>query len=824
MRTRHNLSRKRKLQFWPEVCTNFHVPIDIMNLADCDCKGKTTTKKSSKTEALKIDVQASIRAATDAIFARIALPGNGGRQAPTRSSSLVCGTTSSPSAILMAPVTSSSSPDVQPKLSNNANTTAEPSKLVSKCPICDEAPSHFRSKCPIIKGGIRAMRRRITELRRDNEKERGEAIQELERTIDKKTRPKTPAAEKKSMQIKSMTDKPVIQPTLAADSSPATHPPNSKAVQSAKTPSQEIKSIPLPHPGESLSLGDVSSYTEQDLEALIRGPNVTLADVPSSDSSEDEEEEVLEDEEEMQHKSSRSQSRIRYPSSSEGEEEEEEEASPFVSSIIPLPIKSASELSSEDEDELSRSGDFRGDTTSFHEVNGLGSSVEVDKTGDTAVKDAYALDTAYLTAPELSENGRKAVIDDYVSDVDERQGLEEGQPEMVLDAARPPVTIATPQSTPQSDPIEASEKPESPPSPIFSIEGDTRPLQSTPKAEVGVRTRSQQSLVRKTASAPQTCVNGVYGINNKPKPTKKTGGLTRITDLPIPIKPAVRVVKPAGLQTRRQTARTEEAVEKADEQDPMGGSQAKQKNDKSASKTSLKKTKTAAKTSQTLAKVTVPSNGENLEARSTNVSQDVLESVGSAPNNEEHSLPPWDVLHDQGSFQSENTENKTLEMVDELHSSPDAPNFPPSAQKPAPPVVVNGTSEGPDPLFLHSESQQSFPYSQFTFPPGSEDEEDEVEASVVKVQTTTRSSSKFRSLTEIASQPTLFTPILRLAQTISAKEEVMNLYGRASKVPEDESEESDTESESEAEVKTQTSHIPMSRRAGVSVLKGGKIL
>lgn len=537
------------------------------------------------------------KAAVDAILARNSLAG---KVAPTNSSPLVDVSAPIPS---VAHVTSSSFLNGQPKLPNNASTGAEEPKTVPKCPICDQTPSHVRTKCPLIKAGIRAMRRRIAELRQDTSEgtneEREKVIEELQRTIDKRSKSRTP---------KSTADK----LALATDNSSTIQPPKtSKAVEPAEVLSQEIKSTPLPHFPESLSSCDALSYTVQDLEALIRGPNVTLADVPLSDSSEDEQ--VLEEEpEEVQEQPFRSQGHVRYSSSSEEEEEEEEEASPFVPSVIPLPIKSASELSS-----------------------------------------------------------------------------------------------------PQSDPIEAFEKASSsPPSPIVSIEDDHL-LQSTPKTKIAVRTKSRQNnslaqkstdlAVKSQGDVSRTRVNGVNGLNR--------------------------------------------------------GS---------------------------------------------------LETIESAPSNAEQSLASWAVL--EGNSQCE-----ISGMIDELRSSPDAPHFPPSAPKSAS-SVVNGVHEEPDPLFLQSESQQSFPYSQYPSflqePPGSEDEEDEVEASVVKSRA---SSSKFRSLTEIASQPTLFTPTLRLTQNINTKEEVMNMYGRASKVSEGEESE-DSESESEADAKV-SSHIPMSRRAGNLHLK-----
>ncbi|KAF8201001.1 hypothetical protein BJ912DRAFT_947783, partial [Pholiota molesta] len=74
----------------------------------------------------------------------------------------------------------------------------------STCPVCGAVPWHIRSKCPIIKSGIRAMRRRIGELElelvsddEDNDNEGISAIiAELRVQIEKKTKkPKpTPAA------------------------------------------------------------------------------------------------------------------------------------------------------------------------------------------------------------------------------------------------------------------------------------------------------------------------------------------------------------------------------------------------------------------------------------------------------------------------------------------------------------------------------------------------------------------------------------------------------------------------------------------------------
>ena len=662
----------------------------------------------------------------DAILGKF-LSSNNSRETSIRSSPLVDATAPPP---LIAPATSKSSPDDQPVPINNTNTITEQFKTVSKCPVCDKTPSHFRSRCPIIKAGIVAMRKRIAELQQKtpegNDEAREKVIEELQRIIDKKTkRNQTRTEENKSTNVISKADKSVISPTLAADSSSVIEPPKtSQTVKPAKAPS--------------------------------------LEDEP----------EVRVDE------SFRSQGRDRYQSSEVEEEEEEEEASPFMRSIIPLPTRSASELLNEDES--SRSEDLQGDT-SFHGVNDLGSSMEVDKTGDAAVNDAYALDFAHLNGLKPSGNDRKVV-------------------KTASDKA------------PQSDPIETSEQPES--SPIVPIDEDIHPRQSTPKAEVAGRARSQRIssiLVRKPTSMTfkphNVASRTLNGIRKNSKSTKKTGGLSRLTDLPVPISPAIRVIKPAAMQTSRSDRRrvvkktfiassdneavhSEEMFDEEHEDHQQAarvGEEGEETDKEGLTNASQAIPKTPAKTP---AKVLVPS---------------------TTKRNAEQSLASWSVL--EGNSPSG---NGSLGMVGELRYSPDT-------QRPVSPV--NGVSNELDPLFLHSESQQSFPYSQYPNrePPDSEDEEDEVQAFVVKPQTSTKSSSKFRSLTEIASQPTLFTPTMRLSQNNGTKEEVMNLYGRANKAEEEEDESvSDSESdESDAGARAQTSHIPVTRRAGALLSKRG---
>ena len=677
------------------------------------------------------------KAAVDAILGKF-LSNNDSRETATRSSPLLDATAPPPS---IAPVTSSSSPDDQPVPLNDIITITEQSKTASKCPVCDNTPYHSRSRCPIIKAGIISMRKRIAELQQstpdDNDEGREKIIEELKRIIDKRTKNN----QNKSKNVKSMSEKPVISPTLATDSSPAIKAPKTSSIQ--------------------------------------------------------------------------------HPSSGAQEEEEEEEASPFMRSVIPLPITSASELLNGNES--SRSEDLQG-ATSFREVNDLGSSMEVDKTGDDAVNDAYALDLAHLSPSKPSENGRKASI---------------------------------------SDTIENFEKPKSPSpqSPIVSIEDDIHPPQSTPKADVAGRTgrhRITSSLVRKPSGftfKPQSTPRTINGIKKNSKSTKKSGSLSRITDLPVPIISNIksrggrRAVKKTYIESSDSDAvQPEESfgeeheehqkaaqpwveTQEADEQGPMDKARAIPK----------ARTKTPAKVSPVPLTTKRNETVDEGHVEHRKVAQAWVETqeadeqgpmvtsrafpktrnktpakVPPIPlttkRNADHLLASWDVL-EEGNSRAGN--GSSPGMVDEIRYSSDT-------QRPVSPTGVNGVSNALDPLFLHSESQQSFPYSQYPDArrevPDSEEEEDEVQAFVVKPRASTKkSSSKFRSLTEIASQPTLFTPTMHPTPNNSNKDEVINLFGRVNKGDEEEESSSDSDTESESDAKARKSHIPMSRRAGVNL-------
>ncbi|KAJ3733475.1 hypothetical protein DFJ43DRAFT_1153094 [Lentinula guzmanii] len=157
---------------------------------------------------------------------------------------------------------------------------------------------------------------------------------------------------------------------------------------------------------------------------------------------------------------------------------------------------------------------------------------------------------------------------------------------------------------------------------------------------------------------------------------------------------------------------------------------------------------------------------------------------------------------------------------DELHSSPERERASPTVQPDVDPEA---------PLFIASESQINFPYSQFQDIDADSDngaadapvsvsrleedseEEDEVQHTITPItpRQTRRTSTAYRGLSEIASQNKFFTGFHpNLVATSTPHNSKEDLYGPLSQAYNDDV--SDSGSESEAE----KSHIPKARRAG----------
>ena len=188
----------------------------------------------------------------------------------------------------------------------------------------------------------------------------------------------------------------------------------------------------------------------------------------------------------------------------------------------------------------------------------------------------------------------------------------------------------------------------------------------------------------------------------------------------------------------------------------------------------------------------------------------------------------WETLAEPS---SPSLPHETSVLIDELMSSSPHPDANPirgrlnkekksRSRKPAPSHQAE-SSQGKERLFDLSSSQIPFPYSQkqtnlapTAFPNGKETEgttDSEEEPKVAKKKA--KQAAGYRSLSQLASQATLFSPSL----PTPASKSMTN--GKAKKRPADDS--SSSSSSSDADEANGSEHIPRGRRAG-SVLESNK--
>ncbi|KAG7098708.1 hypothetical protein E1B28_000621 [Marasmius oreades] len=171
-------------------------------------------------------------------------------------------------------------------------------------------------------------------------------------------------------------------------------------------------------------------------------------------------------------------------------------------------------------------------------------------------------------------------------------------------------------------------------------------------------------------------------------------------------------------------------------------------------------------------------------------------SLGDLDQTGDDNVPheAWTALDDMSPTEPESS----LMMIDQLRSSLEP--------------------EPDSPLFLSSETQPGFPFSQWrdaqlqganglAHSPRDSQDEEEVVASVTSQRKRPSAPPTFRSLTQIASQPKIYSSSPLLPPSMAPQVTKKELYGSVANGYGDESESS---SESEEEI----SHIPKSRQAG----------
>lgn len=740
-------------------------------------------------------------------------------------------TTSASSQVLQPP-----SPHPALQVATSEGEEELPDQEEERCHLCNESPTHDQPSCPVVKGGVRAMRKRVGQLERDasgdktEKEERQLVIAELQAMIEKRARkkkpipatndpvaiekaavtqnkdpqPATPAPIAEATKIAKQVDvvspstrevdvvpsiassKPVkpipsiaesLKPTKQHSSlqpPPASQQPSSSQKSIAKTAQDKVtterlmSNLPLVSELSLVNLDlpykDLSQVTDNDVQSIIHGPKLSIADLLSSDDSNDEDDQdaeessLDEDEETSPRRLSQGSAVLEYPSPSDAEEEDDDSAEGHVSNA-----KATSQSTDGDDsiDDRQYSEEYfpTGDT-SFREVDTRGSSREVDKTGDDAFDAALTKGFATLGgAPPI--NGKRKGVE---MDSDTAVG---SQVEEIVDLRATEKKVST-----TTNLIEPSKSPPDEPELIIS-DDDHPPAQSTPKVEPTIR-RSQRkkSTDQHEGSAIQA-------------PKKKA---RKITELPVPSLPSsVRVIKSST-------------------------------NGKVGSKTPIKDTKRAntkskAVTSGTSKGKTATKAGSQVSAANGAVSKPkslykitpterIAEAINRAGENN-ISGSQWAVL------QESNPLMETPGQVDELHS-----DF--TAQIDQTPIMVK--SQDRDPLFLPSATQQSFPYSQFPEiyatprgegvhePSHESDDENEVLASVVKPVQPVRT---YRGLSQIASSQTFATPSFQPVY-LGKRREPESLYGRNRRDVV-----SETDNSSESDEDRPASHIPASRRAGL---------
>jgi len=718
-----------------------------------------------------------------------------------------------------------------------------PDKEEEYCSLCDESSTHDRPLCPVIKGGVRTMRKRLGQLEKDTsgdktkKEERQLVIAELQAMIQKRSRkpkisnaatngavavekaavtrnkdpqPATPAptaeATKTAKQVDvvspstrevdvvpSIASSKPVKTTIAESLKPTKQPSSLQPPPASQQPSSSQKSVAktaqdkitterlmanLPLVSEpslvnlNLPIEDLSQVTDNVVQSIIHGlhgPLLTIADLSSSGDDEDEDEQdeedsILDEDELPTRRLSQSSVLLEYPSPSDAEDDDDS----AEGQVSKAKATSAEGDDSTDDRQYSEESFPTGEgDTSFRDVDTRGSSREMDKTGDDAFDAALAKDFATLDGV-LPINGKRKGVE---VDSDTAVG---SQVEEIVDVRAE--EKKSKRMTTTTDLIEPSKEPSNEPE-LIVLDDDYPPAQSTPKVESIIRTRSQRKK-----SADQQEVSAIQA----PKTVKRA---RKITEMPVPSLPSsTRLIKSPNPSANGKVG------SKTGIKDTKRSANAKSK----AVTSGTSKGKTATKSGSQVS----TANGAVSKPKKKTPTEWIAEAINSAGRDNDISGSQWAVL------QESNPLTETPGQVDELHS-----DF--TTQVDQTPLMAK-QSQDRDPLFLPSETQQSFPYSQFpeifATPKGEDvhepshesDDENEV-ASVVKP---VRPARPYRGLSQIASSQTFATP--NFQPYFGKTRDPESLYGknRPNVV-------SETDSSSESDDDRPASHIPASRRAGL---------
>ena len=840
---------------------------------------------------------------------------------------------------------------------SQVNGTPSPSTTPpANCIICGATPHHLRNRCPVVKGGIKSMRSRISELESTEPDDKQpaalitEAVSDLKAMIQKKqdqnkkmngkekeVRPRTKSEGKETTnkkqtedpadgdresdgeevqtprvsqvagvdvayvgaaraELSSETEEPEegLVSTKVASGSKETSGKISKSAttitstpkvkesfdkvttstvtskhqrhSSLQSPAALTLDTSTPNPfSPFLDFGDLSQYNDKDLEDIIRGPRLSVADVPSEDEDLDEEVpgQLLDDDDDDLR--ARKRNKLNYAGSSEEEDEEEDVEEPDqdkesddedarnlkAKDLAEEAHSSDSEKSDDDTGDASKEASKHRDgadqdNLSFGEIDARegNSPIEVDLLGalgalegDVSIVStvrARSLSSQPSSAPLPPASQRAGDSDTLVGKNDKTSSpeptSEDEPPAGSPKPAKTPSTQETPtqrrldkETVSDLDPIEpVHEEIASPADPIHSDDETTQITVAAP------RTRSQRnkftSQLEKAAPAE---TNPQSQVDDQKTPRKRRS-LSRLSELPVPPHPKSTRKGKAPSSVQPEPA---EPQEEADEEQPPGTRKsARNKKPAPAKPLSKVSARRAAVPEEDPSADRAKDAGPSVEDQEEEDAVPVTRGKGAnKPTKAQTKVPPRtptkpparSTRSRKGTSSSQAAGTEPVEqslatwvsLPSEGHTQEDTEGG----------AMVDelaseaAHSESRDPLSMVSQTRESLPYSQY---PGTDsrrraqsvnsddsDDANEVQETVTRSQPNPpRPSFTFRGLSQIISDVT-FGSYVRPRTLGEAEPE--DLYGR----PKDgESEESGSDSDSEDEKK---SHIPKERRAGL---------
>lgn len=315
-----------------------------------------------------------------------------------------------------------------PSISNKGGTTSSQNKVSplatppfddvhlghTTCPLCLLSPMHEREKCPLVLGGFESLQNRLREIqelsanRGANQNEiivelqqllvlaQKDGVQPLKQRSNTRPSPLLDSQETTSPDIRTTGQPSPDGPTTEggglnfSSATTATVSTAKEASDSSSDETSDDENLAGDNPVPSISK-DASLLVNVNLDDLIRGPILRVADISSPEDSEEEQDQVLEEDQDEIPRYSRKSG---MPDSSDDADSglEDDDHSPITEPLDPSVA-----------DDLKPLGPGT-DHVSFQAVDKLGESQELDRSADAAFGVALAQDTAVFKLAHSSQN------------------------------------------------------------------------------------------------------------------------------------------------------------------------------------------------------------------------------------------------------------------------------------------------------------------------------------------------------------------------------------------------------------------------------------